>query len=492
MSLIKKIVNQSAVYFFGTVISVAIGFFFKIYLSRELGAEAIGIYSLGLSVISILGIFMSLGYGNGLVRFVSKYNAKKDKVGLTHYINSTSVINLLIAAPLSVCFFIFPKYIAVNILNTPSLEPYMFLFGLMLFINSFLVLADQTIRGLQEVKKSTLINTFLRLPFKIIIVVVLFSLGWGLEAYIIAELLGSLLALLFLIVLIKRILPQQYLRFKKPSFNKEEKLYNINLLISNSVAALKSHGDKVVLVFYLSTLELGVYSVVLTIVAFVPLVLNSVNSIFSPIISELYSQDKIKELSRQFQLSGRYIFILSFPLLVFIFLFPEAIMSLFGDEFIKGSKLLSLIICGQLINISMGSVGLMLQMCGLEKPLRNISIISSGVCFALYFVLIESWGLIGLGWIYILNMLMLNISCSYVLYKHLNIQLFHSSYFKVIAVFLMLFIFCFFFRNYIYLDISPGLLFLALIIVYVLFFMCWLLCFGKKELPQILKTLNLK
>ena len=42
-------------------------------------------------------------------------------------------------------------------------------------------------------------------------------------------------------------------------------------------------------------------------------------------------------------------------------------MSLFGNDFIQGSVLLSLIVIGQLINVSMGSVGLMLQMTGLEN-----------------------------------------------------------------------------------------------------------------------------
>ena len=49
-------------------------------------------------------------------------------------------------------------------------------------------------------------------------------------------------------------------------------------------------------------------------------------------------------------------------------------MSVFGNEFKIGSNLLLFIVGGQLINISLGSVGLMLQMCGFEKQMRNISI----------------------------------------------------------------------------------------------------------------------
>jgi Polysaccharide biosynthesis protein. len=112
MSLIKKIVGQSAVYFIGTVIAVVIGFFFKVYLSRMLGADALGIYSLGLTAIGVLGIFLSLGYGNGLIRFISKYKATDSKNRLISYIGNTLVINLCIVVPLSVCFYLFPEIIA--------------------------------------------------------------------------------------------------------------------------------------------------------------------------------------------------------------------------------------------------------------------------------------------------------------------------------------------------------------------------------------------
>jgi O-antigen/teichoic acid export membrane protein len=493
MSLIKKIVGQSSVYFLGTVLAVVVGFFFKVYLSRTLGADALGIYSLGITVIGVFGIFMSLGFGNGLVRFIAKYRAEKDTQKAVNYIRNTSIINGFVVLPLTLCFFLFPDFIAEKLLNTPSLEEYIPLFGLMMFVNSFLVLADQTIRGLQEVRKSTIINTFLRLPLKISLVVVLFSWGWGLEAYIIAELLGSLLALILLVVLIKKLIPLfTNNNFKKVLFSEEEKTFNFNVLITKCVVALSSYGDKIILVYYLSTFELGIYSVVLTIATFIPLVLTSVNAIFSPIMSQLHAENKLNDLTHYFQLSGRYVFTLSFPLMVFIFLFSEPIMAVFGDDFKQGGGLLLLIVVGQLINVSMGSVGLMLQMCGLEKPMRNISIASSVASFTLYFVLIDSWGLLGLGVVYIVNQLVLNVACAFTLNKHLKIQLFHFEYLKIIALFLSLFVVCFWVASSFNFITNPLFLAAALVSIYLLFMLLWLVIFGKKELPQILKTINFK
>ena len=491
MSLVKKIVGQSAVYFLGTVISVIVGFFFKVYLSRVLGADGLGIYSLGITTIGVLGIFLSFGYGNGLIRFISKYKATQNYNKLLSYLTNTSIINLCVVLPISILFYFFPEIIADNMLKTPKLKEYIPLFGLMMFVNSFLVLAEQTIRGLQEVKKSTIINTFLRLPFKIGLVVLFFNWGWRIEGYIIAEVLGSVLAFIFLKILIKRLLPRTR-DFKRANFNNEEKKYSLNLLITNSVLALGRHGDKIVLVYFLSTFELGIYSVTLTIAAFIPLVLTSVNSIFSPIISQLHSQNKLNDLAHYFKLSGRYIFLLSFPLMVFIFLFSKPIMSLFGNDFIQGSVLLSLIVIGQFINVSMGSVGLMLQMTGLEKPMRNISIFTSIVSFLLYFVLISKWGLVGLGVVYIFNILLQNIACTYVLNKYLNIHLFHTEYIKLIVLYCGLCLASYFIVEGINFNSNPLFLGSVLLIIYVVFFFLWFLFFSKKDLPQILNTINFK
>ena len=156
-------------------------------------------------------------------------------------------------------------------------------------------------------------------------------------------------------------------------------------------------------------------------------------------------------------------------------------MSLFGNDFIQGSVLLSLIVIGQFINVSMGSVGLMLQMTGLEKPMRNISIITSIVSFLLYFVLISKWGLVGLGVVYIFNILLQNIACTYILNKHLNIYLFHAEYFKLIVLFCGLCLASYFIVEGINFNSNPLFLGSVLLIIYVVFFFLWFLFFSKRS-----------
>src|SRR5215467_277471 len=68
--------RQSAVYFAGTILTTTAGFFFKVFLARNLGAEALGIYALGMTIVGLLGLFNAFGLPTAATRFVAAYSAR--------------------------------------------------------------------------------------------------------------------------------------------------------------------------------------------------------------------------------------------------------------------------------------------------------------------------------------------------------------------------------------------------------------------------------
>ncbi len=75
---IGQISRQSGVYFAGTIFTAAAGYFFKIYLARRLGAEALGLYALGMSMVGFLGLFNAVGLPTAAARFVAEYSARRE------------------------------------------------------------------------------------------------------------------------------------------------------------------------------------------------------------------------------------------------------------------------------------------------------------------------------------------------------------------------------------------------------------------------------
>jgi tetratricopeptide (TPR) repeat protein len=72
---VGHISRQSGVYFAGILFTTGFGYIFKIYLARVLGAQDLGLYALGVTLMGFFGIFNSLGLPQSAVRFVASYYA---------------------------------------------------------------------------------------------------------------------------------------------------------------------------------------------------------------------------------------------------------------------------------------------------------------------------------------------------------------------------------------------------------------------------------
>ena len=218
----------------------------------------------------------------------------------------------------------YKNFIASNLVKTASLNGYMSYFAVLLIFNALISIFDHIIRGLQEVKKSVLIGHFIRLPLKIMVCYLLIHLGFNLEGYLLAEIVASILALLLSFKLILKILPNEMrsiFKNSKTAISKEERKFGNNMLILNIVGPLSSHADKITLAYFFTETEIGVNAICLSIIAFIPTVLISVNSIFAPIISELHTKKNNELLKYYYQNSSKYIFILTYPLIVFFGIF---------------------------------------------------------------------------------------------------------------------------------------------------------------------------
>ena len=63
-------------------------------------------------------------------------------------------------------------------------------------------------------------------------------------------------------------------------------------------------------------------------------------------------------------------------------------MNIFGQDFLIGSNLLLLLLIGELFNISSGSVGIILNMCGFDTITRNVNVLCSTIVVFFYILLI--------------------------------------------------------------------------------------------------------
>ncbi len=124
---------------------------------------------------------------------------------------------------------------------------------------------------------------------------------------------------------------------------------------------------------------------------------GAIHGVFAPALSR--SAELVRPLRPVMRVYGRSIAIALFALglpLIFGIVFPEAVMSVFGDEFREGSASLRLLLVLQLLSLLMGPVPYLLLMTGHTVFLARIGIVKLVLIVFLSFALIPIYGGVGM------------------------------------------------------------------------------------------------
>jgi O-antigen/teichoic acid export membrane protein len=132
-----------------------------------------------------------------------------------------------------------------------------------------------------------------------------------------------------------------------------------------------------------------------TISGFIPLVLQSVNQIFAPVIADLHSRGRIDVLQRLFQTLTKWVLGLTLPLVFVVITFAAPMMRIFGPAFEPGWPVLVIASVGQIVNCGVGSVGYLLLMSGNQRRLIKVQFVMVGISLLMNITLIPILGVIG-------------------------------------------------------------------------------------------------
>lgn len=122
-----------------------LGFFYRIFLSRTIGAEGLGIYNM---VHPVYGICFAL-CGGSIQTALSQYIAAHESQGRKVF-RTGLAISMLCSAFLAVLICRYPDWIAVRILMEPRCSPYLPVMGLSLPFASFHACANGYCYGTQK------------------------------------------------------------------------------------------------------------------------------------------------------------------------------------------------------------------------------------------------------------------------------------------------------------------------------------------------------
>ena len=158
---------------------------------------------------------------------------------------------------------------------------------------------------------------------------------------------------------------------------------------------LMGQTDRVALGYYRGAHDVGIYAVAAALVAYEPIILQSVNQIFAPVIADIHTRGDHLLLGRLFQTLTKWMLGLTFPLAVVMMVYARPIMAIFGHDFEAGWPILVIGTCGQLVNCGVGSVGCILLMSGNQRRLIRVQAYMAVTMVVLSVWLVPLWGMLG-------------------------------------------------------------------------------------------------
>ena len=433
-SQVGHISRQSGIFFAGTIFTTGLGYLFKVYLARVLGAEDLGLFALGMTLVGFLGIFNGLGLPQSAVRFVASYKAAEKFEALHALLWRGAALLVGANVVLGVVLLTLGKTIAVHFYHAPALVPYLPLFALVMLFGIATNFYGKVLAGYRDIKVRTWIVNFVGSPLNMLAAILLISAGFGLRGYLAAQILSAVAVGALLIVAVRRLTPVNARLMSRPGSMPDKAIWSFSATVLGIglLEFLISQVDKIALGYYRGPREVGVYSIAAAVVVYVPLVLSSINQIFAPTIADLHTRGQLALLSRLFQSLTKWAIGLTLPLATVVIIFSRPLMRIFGHDFEWGWPILIIGTIGQLVNCGVGSVGYILLMSGHERRLIRVQIAMALLMIVSSVVLVPIFGVIGAAAAAALTNLGTNLCNLLQVRKALGISPYNRGYFRLI------------------------------------------------------------
>ena len=381
----------------GKVISSGIVFIYTVIVVRVLGAERFGLYTLGMTLFTFIGILCRLGLDSGVVRLVSLYHGINDAKRVKGTAISALLIVLVISSLMIPIVFLFSKPFIDTLFHKSELFGVVKYFSISLPFWSVMHIALGFTLGLKKMKYFVCGHYFLLPISNLIFVVIFLYMGLGLYGVVFAHILAVGLVSIVSLFFVKTCLAEEEKSEKDKFEYMGGELLRVSLPLSLTffLNFLSNWTDTLMIGFFKLPRDVGIYNGAMKVALMTCLIMTSFNSIFAPFISDLHNRGEIEKLEKLFKIITRWIFTAGLGAFLFILLQSKQILLLFGAGFDEGVPCLIILSCVQLLNAGVGSVSLILAMTGREKLLMGTVLFFCAVNICLNYILIPLKGITG-------------------------------------------------------------------------------------------------
>lgn len=317
-------------------------------LYRLLGASAFGEYSFLLSVFAIYMIFVSSGVTDGVRKFLAEDRAAAN--WSEHVVGFYFRLAILLSGLGAVALVLATGFGIVDLTFGSGLRRYFYVLAALVVTAQFRDYTRKTLMGFGLERYSEPLKILDKIAF-VAVAVPLVSLGAGVIGALAGHLVASTLVAVIGLVLVHRRIPLSCL-FSRPTerFPRKQML-TFNSMSIALVFLLMSlyHIDIVMLQRFRESAAVGNYKAALTLAEFLWFIPMALQTVFVHSTSELWSQNRLGEISDLASRTMRYTFLLTAVMAVGLAALADvAVPIYFGEEALPAITPLLLLLPGAL------------------------------------------------------------------------------------------------------------------------------------------------
>jgi len=421
----RELISTSFFSLLVRMIGTGTGFLVTLVTSRYFGAGALGVVSICLAILIFAANFGKLGLDVALMRFVAEFALKKSFAAIKG--TYLSALKLIIPVTLALSFLLFftADWMAGTLFHKPYLAPILRINAWLTMPLVLLLIHSECVRGLKKVRSYTFFQTAAVSTIALALLISAFFSG-KVHMYIPVYVQFISIAVAGLLSFFN------WSRYSKFRENKAEFVISPSALMKVSapmftttvMQLIMSWAGTLILAAYSTEADVGVYNALVRISVFTNITYLAINSISMPRFAQAFASEDKTALMRNAHEAARLILLTSLPLFFVLALFPKSILDVFGKEFPGNEISLYVLLAGQFIVILSGLSGQILNMTGKQAILRNIAIFSALVNVSGCFILIPSFGILGVCVAQSLGMLVWNVACVLAVKRHFGFYTF--------------------------------------------------------------------
>lgn len=259
---LKLIAKSSMIVFIGLFLSKILTYVYRIIIARYFGVETYGLFSLAVSISSLFTAVVTLGFADGLVRYISLYRGREDKERIKYLIRFSLVVLLFSSIFAGVVLFLFSDFISLTFFHNADLSIFLKIFSFVIPTFAFASIFYSVIRGFEKISWYSFITNIFTNVLKVALIVLLIIFGLTSNAVSFSYVFGifGMLVLAYLVARYK--IPEAFGIY---SLKKEEKIetrrtfvyYSLPVMFFTVISFTLSNIDSYMIGFFKGVVDVA-------------------------------------------------------------------------------------------------------------------------------------------------------------------------------------------------------------------------------------------